>query len=85
MIHRRRPDHWQHPNYWRDARREMRRRLTPDVLRDALSLVMEEPPPIGRLTELTRDQRVVAWEWAMREHFSAGDVVCRRRQRPVYL
>lgn len=74
-------------NYWRDARREMRRKLTPELLQSALSLAMgeEELPSLEKLATLSRDQMVVAWEWAVREHFHAGDLPTQRRPRPVYL
>lgn len=60
--------------------------LTDDVLRGALGLVFggEHIEAIEQLPEhaLTHHERLMVYDWAMREHASASDVPCHRRPRP---
>lgn len=58
--------------------------LTPEIVSDALSLACVYYPShkIGFWTPL---ERLLAYDWAMREHMSASDNPVQRRPRPYFL
>jgi len=57
------------------------KQLTNDVLRNILMLIDEHVPflTIAAWTEL---ERVVVYDWAIREHLRAADEITVRRRRP---
>lgn len=60
--------------------------LTHQTALDALSLVMEKTPTLERIKEWSRQELIVAYDWAMREHLYASDNDrVRRREQPWFL
>jgi hypothetical protein len=59
--------------------------LTGQLLQDMLSLVGTEAPA-GQLDRLTPNERLLAYDWAAREHLRASDnTSVRRRPKPRFL
>jgi len=59
--------------------------LTPSVVLDVLELVCTDAPRIGEIVKWTTIERLVAYDWAIREHLVAGDNIhVRRRPRPSF-
>jgi hypothetical protein len=60
--------------------------LTTEVVCNALRLAMREPVPpaviVGRWTE---HERMLAYDWAMREHLRASDSLVRPRPQPWFV
>jgi hypothetical protein len=56
--------------------------LTPQVLSDVLGLVSSEVSPV-LIQDWSLHERMMAWDWAWREHLRASDnSTVRRRQKP---
>ncbi len=59
--------------------------LTPSLVLDVLELVCTDAPRIGEIVKWTSLERLVAYDWAIREHMVAGDNThIRRRPRPSF-
>lgn len=59
--------------------------LTPSLVLDVLELVCTDAPRIGEIVKWTALERLVAYDWAIREHLVAGDNThVRRRPRPSF-
>lgn len=56
--------------------------ITDKLLADALSLVGAVIPAVRSLTKY---ERILAYDWAMREHLRASDNLCRARPRPSFI
>ncbi len=63
---------------------EPRGALTADLLVDMLGLV-SLAAPIEVVQEWTEFERLLAYDWAAREHLRASDNIVRRRPRPWLL
>lgn len=59
--------------------------LTDEVLGDVVSLVDHEPPPALELELWTDLERVLVYDWAMREHMRAAGNRVKRRPKPWVL
>ncbi len=59
--------------------------LTTELLHDVLSLVDRCAPPMEQLERWTPLERLLAYDWAMREHLAASDNPVKRRPRPSFL
>jgi hypothetical protein len=59
--------------------------ITDDLLGDMLRIAGAEPPPAAALAGLTEFERMLAYDWAAREHLRASDNLVRRRPRPSFL
>jgi hypothetical protein len=57
--------------------------LTPEVVRDVITLVAD-PPPLTTIATWTWFELLLAYDWAMREHLRASDNNVRRRDRPTF-
>lgn len=55
---------------------------TAALVRDALALVMEQPPTLETIARWTQNELLIVYDWAMREHAHASDYLVRRRPRP---
>jgi hypothetical protein len=58
--------------------------ITDEMLSDILSLVGKNPEP-ALLRALTKYERILAHDWAMREHLRASDNLVRLRPFPSFL
>jgi hypothetical protein len=58
--------------------------ITAELLKDVLSLVDEGDTTLP-LDKLSPMERLMLYDWAMREHIKAGDGDIRRRSRPFLL
>lgn len=60
--------------------------LDSDAVGDALSLVVHDRslPAASDIAKWTVNELRLAYDWAMREHFSASDNPVRRRPRPHF-
>ncbi len=58
--------------------------LTPEVLVDVLGLVSITVSKATTST-WTEIERLIAWDWAMREHLHASDNIIRRRPKPSFV
>ncbi len=60
--------------------------LTDDLLYDVLTLVCDgNVPPMEQLKRWTPLERLLAYDWGMREHLAASDNPIMRRPRPSFL
>ena len=65
--------------------------LTPKLPIDAqdlynvIGLVDQYPPPVAYIERWSQMERILVYDWAMREHLRASDNIIRRRDRPVLL
>jgi hypothetical protein len=59
--------------------------LTDDLLADMILVAGFDSPPRALLASLTEFERVLAYDWAAREHLRASDNLVRRRARPSFL
>lgn len=58
--------------------------ITDQSLMTVLQLVDEHPSP-DAIQKLTAMERIVVYDWAIREHLRASDNIVRRRERPSVL
>lgn len=59
---------------------------TSEIVCNALSLVLEDPPEISEVEKWTRLEKVIAYDWAFRVHLRASDnYVVRARERPSFV
>jgi hypothetical protein len=56
----------------------------PDLY-NVISLVDQAPPPVAYIERWSPMERILVYDWAMREHLKASDNIIRRRDRPVLL
>lgn len=59
--------------------------LTDDLLCNVVLPLVCVSLPMERAARLTELERLLAYDWAMREHLRASDNVIRRRERPSFL
>jgi hypothetical protein len=65
--------------------------LTPELpiaapdLYNVISLVDQYPPPVSYIDRWSQMERILVYDWAMREHLRASDNIIKRRDRPVLL
>ena len=59
--------------------------ITDSLLGDMLLIAGASVPPAAVLTSLTKFERILAYDWAAREHLRASDNVVRPRSRPSFL
>jgi len=61
-------------------------KLNADTVQGALSLAMEEPPAVEVIEKWTRLEKLIAYDWAIREHLRAADnPAIVRRDKPSFL
>jgi hypothetical protein len=58
--------------------------LTPKVISDVLLMMGEHVEP-SRIETWAEMERVVVYDWAIREHLTASDNIVARRERPAGL
>jgi len=58
--------------------------LAPQVVRDVMTLAASDVPDLGVVRAWTRNEQLLAYDWAMREHLAASDGLARRRERPAF-
>ena len=58
--------------------------LSISAVEDAISLVHDMPPRTNP-DEWTELERLIAWDWAMREYLRASDHAIKRRPRPSFI
>jgi hypothetical protein len=58
--------------------------LTDELLTDVVGLVTGDVPPQSQIARWTHLERVLAYDWAIREHLHAGENPTRRRDRPSF-
>ena len=58
--------------------------LTPELLIDVLSMVGVHPD-IQHVRLWSKIERLIAYDWAWREHLSASDQPVRRREKPWFV
>ncbi len=71
-------------DYWRQARRDARRRIIRNVetMRDVVSLALARRPTRAEVASWSLEERMAAWEWALRTHLRASDNNVRRVPAP---
>jgi hypothetical protein len=57
--------------------------ITDEMLARVLGLVGADTA--CQMARLTKYERILAYDWAMREHLTASDNLCRRRPKPSFI
>jgi hypothetical protein len=58
--------------------------LTPQIVHDAMGLVTSDVPDLAAMQTWTRNEQLLAYDWAIREHLAASDNPAQRRERPAF-